>query len=418
MKKKTNLIEIFVAEYGEKYREKIVKTFNSLYINFDSEPFENLIYGLKHINEINKQDLIILYKESEQYNKIQDDAYEISANKLNDYIVKNFNIQDLNLLSENIRLFYSYFFKAGYVDFFSTNNKNMLNDVNTSNLVKGEILENQKKCRLGMLELGIDIDLISQSTIDDFIAFKEKMIQEIKLYIMENSDYGEKIYNELKIKLGTENIYYEQMDAICFKEHPFAGLFYYPEEKQMYSFIKYPIVLLLNRGNKCIDVNIIHELIHRIEKNEIEGYELMTYGEKNTNDIVKEVRTQKLAIKITRKLHNNGIFIYDDPTMYKIEGECLYELLFPLFSDFLEEYESFFNECAINNMLSNLEDEFGEGWNDFTSYITSIYNQMLFLNQTNGKLTNNFISENMLRTSLNLIQSMREYRNDNLSITK
>lgn len=262
-----------------------------------------------------------------------------------------------------------------------------------------------------MQKLGMDIEKISQDTIEDFIKFREERIIETKLYIMENSDYGNKIYNELKIKCENNEIYYDQMESMCFEKIPYAFLTYYPEKEKIYHFIKYPIVSLYNEGIRGLDISLIHELIHKIEWNIRLMCGLNLHDEKNTNKIVNEIRTQKLAIKITHKLHNAKVFIYDNPNDYKIEGESDYERMFPLVSDFFEEYESFFKECAINNAIDKLEEKFGESWHDFSSYINYIFDLMEQSFKLNKNPIKNFIDKNMIETSLNLIQSMKEYSN-------
>ena len=65
--------------------------------------------------------------------------------------------------------------------------------------------------------------------------------------------------------------------------------------------------------------------------------------------------------------------MYDNPNDYKIEGESTYETLFPLTKDFLDEHETLFSNCAINNTPQKLDEDFGEFWEEFSKKINSIY---------------------------------------------
>ena len=63
--------------------------------------------------------------------------------------------------------------------------------------------------------------------------------------------------------------------------------------------------------------------------------------------------------------------MYDNPNDYKIEGESTYETLFPLTKDFLDEHETLFSNCAINNTPQKLDEYFGEFWEEFSKKINS-----------------------------------------------
>ena len=116
----------------------------------------------------------------------------------------------------------------------------------------------------------------------------------------------------------------------------------------------------------------MHEVIHKIEtdKNYVG---ISIHDDRNTNNIINEIRTQYLALKFTKQLHEEGIFIYDNPDDYNIEKECAYEVLFPLTQNFIDEYEDIISDCAINNTPNKLYEYFGEDWKEFSEQIDYIY---------------------------------------------
>jgi hypothetical protein len=71
--------------------------------------------------------------------------------------------------------------------------------------------------------------------------------------------------------------------------------------------------------------------------------------------------------------------MYDNPDDYKIEGESAYEALFPLTKDFLDEHETLFTSCAINNTPQKLNECFGDFWKVFSKKINSIYYNNMYL---------------------------------------
>ena len=188
----------------------------------------------------------------------------------------------------------------------------------------------------------------------------------------------------------------EILSIISFIENAYAGNIIVENDNNIsfYSYIRIPLIHLINIGVKGLDVNIIHELIHKIEtdKNRV-GISIL--NDENTNDIINEIRTQKLAIHITRKLHEQGIFIYDNPNDYKIEGESTYEWMFPLSESLLEEFEDIFSSCAINNDLEKLNDYFGSSWVTYSEHINNVYNTNMYLYSRFGKNPNIQLDESV-----------------------
>lgn len=86
----------------------------------------------------------------------------------------------------------------------------------------------------------------------------------------------------------------------------------------------------------------IHELVHAIEK-------------RNSPNIINEVVTQKAAINITRRLHDNGIFLFDNPIDYQIEGTTKYEALFPIIEPILTNYFYILKDAHINGSFNLLD---------------------------------------------------------------
>ena len=94
-------------------------------------------------------------------------------------------------------------------------------------------------------------------------------------------------------------------------------------------------------------------------------------------------------------MHEQGIFIYDNPNDYKIEGESAYEWMFPISESFLEEFEKFFSNCAINNDIEKLNDYFGASWITYSDHINKVFNDNIYFYMNFGKISNIQLDENV-----------------------
>ncbi len=398
-KYKNNIISLLVDYYGQEYYDLINERINSTYIDFSSTPVEDYKYAMEHNNEISSFDKIIIRLRYKLYTDLEKKSRKNNFDLLTKYISDSLLISDLSKIKSNEELFLSLFsdenFNSGLIDSFSSKSTDLLNDNSVPTCIKESINNDREKFKEISKNLGIDISRLTSDLVDKFLDYRKELQGNHKNYIAKNSQFGKKMFKAIKSEFNLE-LQPEILSIISFIENAYAGNIIVENDNNIsfYSYIRIPLIHLINIGVKGLDVNIIHELIHKIEtdKNRV-GISIL--NDENTNDIINEIRTQKLAIHITRKLHEQGIFIYDNPNDYKIEGESTYEWMFPLSESLLEEFEDIFSSCAINNDLEKLNDYFGSSWVTYSEHINNVYNTNMYLYSRFGKNPNIQLDESV-----------------------
>lgn len=160
---------------------------------------------------------------------------------------------------------------------------------------------------------------------------------------------------------------------MSFYQKPNRGIFPLSGGKKL-KYIFYPVVRQINQNFKALDTTFIHEIVHTIEK---EG----------KYSIIDEIIVQKAAMNITKRLHENGIFIFDNKEDYLIEGNCMYEVLFPLIEPILLNYYDLLKDTLINGSFYSLNEAFGESWNKFLQELEMIYATYQDISSRNQKFT-------------------------------
>lgn len=398
-KHKNIIIGLLVDYYGQEYYDLINKRINSTYFDFSSTPVEDYKYVMVHDNEISSFDKIIIKLRYKLYRSLEKKSRKNNFDLLTKYVSNNLLITDLNRIKSKEELFWSLFsdenFNSGLIDSFSSKSTDLLNDNSVATCIKESINNDREKFKEISKNLEIDISNLTSDFVDEFIEYRKELQENHKNYIAKNSQFGKKMFKVIKSEFNLE-LQLEILSIISFIENAYSGIITVGNDnnKSFYNYIRIPLIHLINIGVKGLDVNIIHELIHKIETDK-DRVGISILNDENTNDIINEIRTQKLAIHITRKLHEQGIFIYDNPDDYKIEGESTYEWMFPLTESFLEEFEEIFSSCAINNDIDKLNDYFGSSWSTYSEHINNEYNTNMYLYSRFGKIPNIQLDESI-----------------------
>lgn len=403
------IIDLLLMEYGEEHREKILEKMNKVYIFLESTPKDNYKYVLKNKNKIMPSDYSYVDSETDEFINIKKESEEICFKELERYAQKYLGIEKiepylyLNLLKEND-------FSEGLIDALSSKYEVALKNKNISEKAKANIIASQKRFYEIVNKHGDHITELSLENVDQFIQHRDEIRKKHLEYLMAHTNYGKRIQKNLENIFNVE-VPYEIIGRIFYeKQEPGAGYCANDENpnEHYFDYVKVPIINLLNRNIKSIDVYLIHELIHYIEtKGRIVGIKIS--DEKKQNSIANEIRTQMLAIKTARKLHELGIFIYDDPKDYKLEGDkVLYEELFPISYDFFNEHESFFNSCAINNTPEKIKNKFGANWQYYSQMLDKLYEQVLFYNQY-GMNPQEILTDDIMQTAGIWIENMNTF---------
>lgn len=386
-KNRNFIIDILINYYGHEYANIIKKRIDNVFFDFSSTPEEDYNFSRTHGNQINELSKLLINLRYKAFKKAKNESRSANLKALIEYIKIKLKIDNFDIVDIESELFLSLFtdnnFNSGLIDAFSSKSIELLNDPSISKSVKENIIYDQEGFKRIIDFLGIKIENLSTNDVDELIEYRKKLQTIYKNSIIQKSKYGKNMFKEIRKRIGVE-LRPENLSAIAFSENAWSG--YIRDENEngitYHQIIKIPLLHLMNLGFKGLDVNIIHELIHQIESSG-DYVGISIDDDNNTNDIINEIRTQNLAIKITKELHKLGIYMYDNPNDYKIEGESAYEALFPLTKDFLDEHETLFTSCAINNTPQQLNECFGDFWKVFSKKINSIfYNNMYLFSRT------------------------------------
>lgn len=311
----------------------------------------------------------------ERYRKLQK-IKEKSRNELMDefkWFISVFFKIDKNVLDkkdseELLSLFTNQNFDESYIDSYNSHNMNLLNRTDTPEVIKESVLNDQRILKEQLEKFGIIIDENFLHQVDGFIE-KRKLEKEgyYRRILQSDFSYNRELY-ELMQETDPGILFY-----MSFYQEPNRGIFTLSGGKKI-KYIFYPVVRQINQNFKALDTTFVHEIVHTIEK---EG----------KYSIIDEIIVQKAAINITKRLHENGIFIFDNKEDYLIEGNCKYEALFPLIDPILLNYYDLLKNTLINGSFYSLNEVFGESWNKFLQELEMIYATYQDISSRNQKFT-------------------------------
>jgi len=271
--------------------------------------------------------------------------------------------------------------------------------------VKESIIRDQRH----LMKIARELDLgltepIKSDFIDQLIEFRKQIKTEYEEELGSMVSYGINIYQDFAYIFGFK-LQKHQVSFVAFKDYGCAGSIAISLESKLHypRFLRLPIIRMINNEVKSLDVILMHELIHIAESDEHQVGIRNHKEEEDVNNIANEVRTQKLAIKLTKELHEEGIFVFDNPKDYAIGGKSAYEWLFPLSYDFIDEHEKFISTCAITNNAKRLESKFGVNWNAYARYLSLLFDDLL---EYRKRVTNK-INVPLDNTHKDLIASMQ-----------
>ncbi len=370
-KNKETIIKTLIDYYGEEYSEVIRERIENTVFIFQSDPEVEYKYIESHKDQVSKTEALLIKTKYYHQKAVEEEIRKKSI----DYIFTAISVTffggrlDQKYKNQILDLFSDVNFNSSLIDSYSTKNIERLNNPKVIFAVRTSIKSDQEYFLLKLKELGLKPD-INPVLVDKYIEIRKKCQTEYRNQIIEKTPYGKSISKAITQKYGVI-IPPENLHDYIFLKSSFAHTITGRKNNEPFSIhiIKLPVIELMTIGTKGIDVELIHEIIHRIETN---GTHVgITNHDKNI--IANEIRTQKTSIKTTKKIHENGVFIFDNPKYYKIEGESLYEALFPITEELLEEYETLFKECSINNDLETISNSFGEEWDEYSKLLDIIY---------------------------------------------
>lgn len=349
-KYKDILMEEIIQEFGEEYRDIIIERINSHVIILQSNPLDDYTYLCKHADKIKFTDRFII---KERHRKLERIKKKIRNDLMHEFLwmIKVLFKIDENIIfgkdsNELVSLFGNENFDTSYVDSYNSVNMNLLNRIDTPEIVKENIFNDQRILKEGLEKYGIIIDEDFISQVDNFIDKRNLEKGEYYRRILKsNSSYNKELSQYLSV------VNPAILFRISFYQSPHRDTVLIKNQIAM-EYVFCPITRLINLNLKGLDIVIIHELVHTVAK-------------EKRHSIMNEVIVQKAAINITRRLHDKGIFMFDNPDDYRIGDECGYELLFPIIEPILSNYDDILKGTLINGSFYSLDEVFGESWNNF-----------------------------------------------------
>lgn len=337
------ILECLVDFYGEEYRYTILERFKHIYFNFSSVPTEEYLYILRNTKKLSISSLNPILKNYDQYTQVVNKYENQYCKIIKDYLNENFRIE--------------------------------IENKDVKEILNKEITLN--KIEKMLLSFGCDKEKILRKKLENCLEYCLDIQKQYRNQIVKEAEFSLQMKRDIKKQFSLD-LSGDVLRILAFKTNPSAGNFYTSKESTipLGTFIRIPVATLLNRGIKSLDVCLIHEIIHKIETcgNHVG---IAIEDKKSTNKIINEIRTQKIAIQITKRLHENGIFIFDNPKEHSFYNDSKYEILFPLTGNLLEEYEPFFNKCAMKSTSHLLELKFSKTWNFYATYLNEVYKYVL-----------------------------------------
>lgn len=361
-KYKDILMEEIIQEFGEEYRNDIIERINNHGIILQSNPLDDYTYLCKHADKIKFTDRFIIKERHRKLERIKEKARNDLMHEFQ-WMIKVFFKIDENIIfgkdsNELVSLFGNENFDTSYIDSYNSDSMNLLNREDTPQIVKENILNDQRILKESLEKYGIIIDEDFISQVDDFID-KRKLEKDgyYRKILKSNSSYNKELSQYLSV-VNPAILFY--ISFFQFSHRNTISI----KNQTTIEYVFCPIIRLINQNLKGLDIAFIHELVHTVAK------------EKRVS-IINEVIVQKAAINITRRLHENGIFIFDNPDDYRIENECTYESLFPIIEPILSNYDDILKDTLINGSLYSLSEVFGESWNNFLTELENLFSTLL-----------------------------------------
>ncbi len=354
------ILEELIKYYGIEYTNKIIKRYNKTFFILDSDPINTFKYILNNKQDFKAIDILKYYKTYILYKNL----FINNSNKHMLWVEKYINTyltdKKINIKKEEIQELF-----LNYIDAFSTQNENLLS--NSPKIVKDNILKRRNYVIKKMKELNINIKL-DNKTIDNLIEFIFDSKDYHRIIISKKSELGKYIKDNLKDLSD-----YSVKNIVFGSDTAFNLVIFYDEfdNTKFYKVLKFPIIEQINKNCNCLDVILIHEIIHCIETNELGN--CVGLDNNTANKVFNEIRTQKLAIEIANILHKKDIFIFDNKNNYNDKFTASYEYFKDISYSFINNHEDIIKYCAINNDLNLLYDFFGNNFKIYSKYLDQLY---------------------------------------------
>ena len=357
------LIDLIASSYHKSFKDLIATRIKDAFYFFDSTPdvtYESLYNLDSSLDEL------------KYYKSLMDD-YMSKGEKLQDeiddytlrYLKELLNIND-DVFDKNKEVILGLRFEA-----FDKRYKEYLT---YDNEVKDLLLKLQQDYKDTCKMIGI-IPLLDEEKIDDCIHFLNRQEKVLEHSVIRNTIFGKNILDRLdnikdisfykKVIIARELIYFE--DDFDYDVNAITT-FYKMSEGYSKTYISFP--LLKKYLNRCLDIILLHELVHVSEISN----KMCSIVISEDYRIFNEFRTQDKARYLLEKIRKENVYIFDqddvDDDLYK----SAYDFYLPLVNPLLYDYRELFDSSAINNSFSLINENLGkENFTNYCIFLTSLY---------------------------------------------
>lgn len=336
------LIELYMEDYGEEYKELIKKRIDDTYYLFDSNPIDTynfyksnkISYGLKRMCRIERE-----------YSN-----YISVKNRIDKRITEKYR-QELSDFYNTLPSFLPDDFLVVDYEAFSFENIRKLHSPSTSDENKNSILRRQRDyinfCSLYGVRPITDIE-----TIDKMIQVKKELEYEEFKLLLDETIWGKRIKKDIYDKTGSL-IDTKLLGSVMYDSKCCASVCQIPTSDGKFVRICY-FPIMKNYGKGSVDKIFFHENRHVVES----GINISGFCPAANGDylLINELRTQENAIRDAYEFRRIPLFSNygDSPNFVNV-----YERLFSYSGPFIKNYLYLLNRLGINNAYYDLEYLFG-----------------------------------------------------------
>lgn len=290
-------------------------------------------------------------------------------------------------------------YTVGIVESFSQKSEDMLNDINTSSYQREKIIEDRIKYfkLIGIYDENIPPEEFIKTEIAKQNEPDKTFIEEI---IKNKNMYLEMINEEALLATSTYEENKKLIDSLMLLEDveflpssiTSKLIAIIPAAKQIENGPQFVPLLIFSPGatlNGYTDVNFIHEINHIIETSLIgqdnkgnmlykTGFEYITNdnNEERPYEKLSENINQLIAMEITAMMHNDGVYIFDNPKRSKIQGGTSYEHFNAFTLNFYNTFKENIIESRTSTNLESLYEVVGKENFEELNKIINKYNSM------------------------------------------
>lgn len=349
-KYKLVIVNEIVREFGIENQGYIRKMFNEFKIVLETLPWEEYQYCKDNLLDKSKY-----YYEYIKLERLKKKIYSnVIKGLLDDWIEIFIDLNKNNNYDKISKLFYG---DKQLIDYFSNQYELILRD-NKINDKDIAIIIKKRKYFISLINrLGYKIRNLDSKMVDVFIKYREMYFN--KIIIKNLLDVDNNYVVRISKIIGDNSI--EIINELMKKENP-TCFKYIKNNGDEHRFVYLPVNRLRNNGNKGIDVILVHEMIHYIQEIVLEEV------------ILDEVLVQYKASKIVEKLHNKGIFVFDKEEDFRINGECIYEVLYPFVNKIIEIIpKDILSGVIIKDNYYELEKFLGDKISEYIIILNKLY---------------------------------------------